>query len=148
MSQLFAAFGINAPLLIEQAVNFGILLAALTYLLYKPVMRTIDERRKMVAKGVEDAQEAAQTLARADGEAAKRVGAADGEAGEIVKRARSEASAERAKMLRDAEARAAAVAKDAEARALQTLQSARRESEKEIARLAVLAAEKVLRQKA
>lgn len=40
MDQLIQAFGIDAKLITVQIINFGILLAALTYFLYKPVLKT------------------------------------------------------------------------------------------------------------
>ena len=55
MGPLLQAFGIEGHLLIAQLVNFGVLFVALMYLLYKPVMKTLDERRIVIAKGVEDA---------------------------------------------------------------------------------------------
>ena len=144
MTALFDAFGIKGSLLLAQAVNFAIVLLALWYFLYKPIGKVLAERQQLVAKGVEDAEEAREKLAQADTEAASRVGAADVEAEGIVKSARSEAAEERAKMLRDAEARAVQVAKDADARAAETAARQRRESEKDIARLSILAAEKII----
>ena len=144
MQQLFAAFGVNLNLLIAQAVNFGVVLIALWYFLYRPVNAVLEKRRALVAKGVEDAKLAETKLAGADSEAQKRVRTAEGEAETIVSAAREAASAEKARLLREAEARAAVVAKDAEARAAETAARAQRESEQEIARLAVLAAEKVM----
>jgi len=64
MSDLFAAFGVNWKLLLVQAVNFGLLLSALTYFLYKPVLRMIDERREKVAEGVRTTQAALALGAR------------------------------------------------------------------------------------
>lgn len=148
MEQLFGAFGIDVKLLIAQAVNFGILFVALTYLLYKPVLKTLDERKAKVAKGVVDAEEAAQKLAEADTEATKRLQGAESEAEGIVAGARENAQSEKARILKEAEIRASAVAEDAEARAKESQAKALRESEQEISRLAVLAAEKVLREKA
>jgi len=49
--------------------------------------------------------------------------------------------------LKEAEARAAAVTKDAEVRASEIAARTRRESEQEVARLAILAAEKIIRTK-
>lgn len=147
MHDLFEAFGINWKLLIAQAVNFGIVLVALTYFLYKPVMKTLDERRKVVAKGVEDADVAAKKLEAADGEALSRVQNADKEAGEIVTAARSAANDEKTKIINDAEARAVAIASEARSRAIETAARAQRESEAEIARLAILASEKILKRK-
>lgn len=148
MEQLLDAFGIDWKLLLAQAVNFGVLLAVLTYLLYKPLLKTLDERAEKVAKGVRDAEEAATALATADEEAKGRVKAADTEAQSIVASARQSATAEKARIVQDAESRAKSIADDAEARAKETAAKALRESEQEVARLAVLAAEKVLRQKA
>ncbi len=148
MEQLFGAFGIDWKLLIAQAINFGVLLAALTYLLYKPVLKTLDERKEKVAQGVRDAAEAEQKLAEADTHVQTRLRNAEGEAEGIVASARETAQGEKARILKEAEARAADVAADAEARAQEASAKALRESEQEIARLAVLAAEKVLREKA
>lgn len=147
MQQLLSAFGINWMLLIAQAVNFGIVLIALWYFLYKPVLAMLAKRQEVVAKGVEDAKQAGELLAGADGEARSRVSAADVEAESIVSAARESANAEKARLLRDAEARAADVTRDAEARARETAAKAARESERDIARLAILAAEKILRAK-
>lgn len=144
MTALFAAFGIKGSLLLAQAVNFAVVLVALSYFLYKPINKVLAERQQLVAKGVEDANSAAEKLAGADAIATARVGEADKEADTIVKDARATATAERAKMLADAEARAAQVGADAEARATEEAAKTRRESEKEIARLAILAAEKVM----
>jgi F-type H+-transporting ATPase subunit b len=148
MQQLFAAFGVNWQLLLAQAVNFAIVLVALRYFLYTPVMTSLENRQKVVAKGVEDARLAGEKLAGADTEATHRISIADTKADELVKRARTEASETRTKMLQEAEERAAQVAKDAEARALETAARAKRDSEKDIARVAMLAAEKVMREKA
>ncbi len=145
MQQLFSAFGIRLDLLIAQAVNFGLVMLALWYFLYKPVMKTLDERQKKIAQGVHDADEAAEMLAHADDAAAERVQKAESEAEGIVTQAREAANAEKSRIISEAEARAEQVAKDAEARAAEEAQRARRESEKEIAKLAVLAAEKVLK---
>jgi F-type H+-transporting ATPase subunit b len=145
MEALFGAFGIDVKLLVAQAVNFGVLFVVLTYLLYKPVLRTLEERKEKVAQGVRDAEEAEKLLAGADAKASEKVAGAEKTAEEIVQAAREEAGSERTRLLREAEERAAGIATDAEARAKETEARALRESEKEIARLAILAAEKAMR---
>jgi F-type H+-transporting ATPase subunit b len=144
MAALLEAFGIKGSLLLAQLVNFGVLFIALSYLLYKPVMKTLDERRAKVAQGVLDAEEAAKKLASADEEATVTVQSAEKEAEGIVKSAREEAGSEKQRIVKEADARAASIAADAEARAKETAAKALRESEKEIARLAILAAEKAM----
>ncbi|HFC10846.1 MAG TPA: hypothetical protein ENJ75_01485 [Candidatus Kaiserbacteria bacterium] len=145
MDKLFAAFGVNTKLLIAQVVNFGILLAALTYFLYKPLMRSLEARQKVVTQGVEDAQRASEKLASADTVSAERVEKAENTAEQIVTNARDIAQTERVRLLKEAEERAEALTADAEARAKESIAKMQRESEKDIARLAVLAAEKAIR---
>ena len=147
MSQLFDAFGLQLPLLLAQVVNFGILMVALTYLLYKPVMKTLEERKQKIAAGVYAAQVAEEKALAADGLAAKVVQGAETEAEGIVGTARESAQIERTRIIKEAEVRAASVEKDAQARATEDAARVLRDSEKEIARLSVLAAEKVLRSK-
>lgn len=148
MESILDAFGIDWKMLLAQLVNYGILIAALTWLLYRPVLRMLDERREKIAQGVRDAERAAEAAANADVAAAAVVRTAETEAESIVTSARDMATNEKTRIVKEAEARAEQVAKDAEARAAETALRAQRESEKEVARLAVLAAEKVLRETA
>jgi len=145
MSQLFSAFGIDWRLIIAQAVNFAIVLVALRYFLYKPVLAMLAKREEMVAKSVADAERATALLAGADDEVVKRVKSADATAEEIVASAREEGNSEKQRLLKEAEARAAAVTKDAQERAKEAAARLARESEQDIARLAILAAEKILK---
>lgn len=145
MQQLISAFGIDWHLLIAQAVNFGIVLVALWYFLYKPVIEVLEKRKAAIARGVADAERAAQMLAGADQEVAQRVKAAGDEAERIVAAARLAAHDEKEHLVAEAEARATAITTDAEMRSKEIAARAERESEKEVARLAILAAEKILK---
>ena len=147
MSALFAAFGINWHLLVIQAVNFGLLLGALSYFLYKPVLKIIDDRRRMIADGVAKAAAADQKLDEAKIESESIVGGAAREAEGLVATARARAEERGNEIVKAAESRAAAALKDAHDRAEETKRQALKESEREIARAAVLAAEKILREK-
>ena len=147
MSDLFAAFGINWKLLLIQAVNFGLLLSVLTYFLYRPVLRIIDERQRKIAEGVATAKAAQKQLADAKEESEAIVGEAARNAETLVATARTGANERAVEIVKAAEARADAVLKDASARAEEAKRQALKESEREIARAAVLAAEKILREK-
>jgi F-type H+-transporting ATPase subunit b len=145
MNQLFSAFGIDWRLLIIQAVNFAVLLSALTYFLYRPITKMIDDRRAKIAEGVRMAEAADQRLADAKIEGEGMVGAAAREAEALVAAGRSRADEKGSEILHAAEARADAVMKDAALRAEEAKRTALQESEREIARVAMLAAEKILR---
>ncbi len=147
MSELFAAFGINWKLLIIQGINFAALLAILSYLLYEPVLRIIDERREKVAEGVRIAEAADAKLADAKRQGDEMVGTAARDAEQLVASARARADEKGSEIVKTAEARAHALMKDAEVRAEEAMRLALAESEKDIARAAMLAAEKILREK-
>ena len=147
MAQLFATFGINWKLLLIQAINFGILLFALTYFLYRPLMQVIDERRKKIAEGVRAAEAADDRLAAAKKEGEEIVGDGARQAEALISSARARADEKAAEIAQQAEAQAQAILKDAAARAEEAKRLALSQSEKEIARAAMLAAEKLLREK-
>lgn len=144
MEALFATFGIEWKLLLIQAVNFGIVLVVLSIFLFKPLMKVLEERKQVIAKGVKDAEHAARAKAESEAEAAGRVAIANKEAEAIVARAADEGKKEREAIVRAANERADLIRKDAELQAAEVKQTALRESEKEIARAAILAAEKLL----
>ncbi|HTR18797.1 MAG TPA: F0F1 ATP synthase subunit B [Candidatus Paceibacterota bacterium] len=148
MSALFSAFGVDWHLLLIQAVNFVLLLAALTYFLYRPILRIIDERREKVAEGVRLAQEANKRLEDAKAQGEGMVADASKEAEGLVAAARSRASEVTAESTKAAEAKASAILKEAQAHAEEAKRLAMQESSKEIARAAMLAAEKILKEHA
>ena len=147
MSALFAAFGIDWRLLLIQAINFALLISVLTYFLYKPVLRIIDERQRKIAEGVKTAEAAQKELADAKEEREGIVGGAAREAESMVAAARTRADERGTEIVKAAEARAAATLKDATERGEEAKRQALKESEREIARAAMLAAEKILREK-
>jgi F-type H+-transporting ATPase subunit b len=147
MNELFTAFGVDWRLLLIQAVNFGLLLFVLSYFLYKPVLRIIDERQKKIAESVKTAQEAAKRLEDAKRESEGIVGGAAREAESLVAQARNRAQERENEIVRAAEVRADALMKEAQQRAEEEKRQVLLESQREIARAAMLAAEKVLREK-
>jgi F-type H+-transporting ATPase subunit b len=148
MESLFAAFGIEWKLLLAQGVNFLILIAGLTYFLYKPVMKMLAERAEKIARGVADAEDAAKTKAAIESERADIVAAANHDATLIVSRAEDEGKRERGDIVKAAQERSDSMLRDARAQAAELERQALLKSEKEIARAAVLAAEKILREQA
>ncbi len=145
MNELLTAFGVNWKLLLVQGVNFALLLAVLSYFLYKPVLRMIDERRQKIAESVKTAEDAKRRLELAKTQSDKIVGDASKEAEVLVKAASSRAREREIEILKGAEARADGIISDAAARAEEAKRQAIKESEREIARAAMLAAEKILR---
>jgi F-type H+-transporting ATPase subunit b len=147
MGALFSAFGVDWHLLLIQAVNFALLLVALTYFLYRPILKIIDERREKVAEGVRLAQQADQKLVDAKAQGDMMVADAAKEAEGLVATARVRATETATEAARAAQAKGDAILKEAQAHAEEAKRLVMQESEREIARAAMLAAEKILREK-
>lgn len=64
-----AALGLNAGYLLAQIINFAIIFGALTLLLWRPIVNMLDARAAKIAKGLEDAQVAANARLNAEAEA-------------------------------------------------------------------------------
>ena len=64
--ELIKNFGIDPKLLAAQVVNFLIVLFLLKRFLYKPVLTVLEDRRKMVQQGMENAQKAKELLEKTE----------------------------------------------------------------------------------
>ncbi len=138
--------GIDVPSLVAFLINFFILLGLLTLVLYKPVIRMLDQRSAKIKESLEQAERMKQESVRAE-EAVK----AEMEAGRREGQALINQAAQTAEKLKEearAEARQKAEALIAKARI--EIDREREESvnqlRQEFADLAILAAEKVIGQ--
>lgn len=91
--------GISLGLLVSQMVNFGLLAAILYLLLYKPVLRVLQERRERIAKAMADADAARESAARAQLEYDRQVVEAKRKAQEIISQASQKAELVRAEIV-------------------------------------------------
>ncbi|HTW97098.1 MAG TPA: F0F1 ATP synthase subunit B [Candidatus Methylomirabilis sp.] len=89
--KIFSAFGLDIKILIAQLINFGILLFILWKFAYKPMFKILDDRKKKIETGIENAAQAEEKLR---------------EMGEKEKKVLHEAKKEAAKILDDARAMA------------------------------------------
>jgi len=72
-NELLNQLGINWKLLLSQAANFFILLALLTFLVYKPVIKIIKARSAKIKEGLDKAEEASVRLNEVDAIGKKRI---------------------------------------------------------------------------
>lgn len=99
---ILQTFGVDPLLLAAQIVNFLIVLWLLKRFAYKPIFEVLEKRRKKVAEGVMDAEQAGKALEKALEEEQKILKHAQAEAQELI----SNAQKQTADMLTDAEAQA------------------------------------------
>jgi len=141
-----AALGINGAFLLAQIVNFFILLFLLKKFVFPPIVNMLDERKRRIAEGLaaadvarreaeEERQRLMAQLEAERAEAQRRVAAASAQAEkikeEILAEARREAEQIRTNAVLEAEAEK---------------QRILAEAHKQIAELAILAAERVVRE--
>jgi F-type H+-transporting ATPase subunit b len=143
MLQVLTTFGIDWRLLLINAVNFGLLLLALWYFLYTPILNMLEQRRQKVARGVEDARAAAREREEIEASRGDMLASAGKEADEIVVAARAAGTKKERELLLRAEASAAAVLREAQAQAHEEKARAIAESKQEVAKLIVLGMEKL-----
>jgi len=84
-NELLNQLGINWKLFVSQAVNFFILLAVLTFFVYKPLMKVIKERNQKIKTGLEKAEEADTRLKNIDNIGKERIKEAEQKGIEIIK---------------------------------------------------------------
>lgn len=114
------ALGINVGYLIIQILSFIILMLALKGWLYGPIINVLEERKARIAKGLEDARQAAIARDNADAEAKK-----------ILDAARAEAASTRQEAAVQAEETAKGIVAKAEDEAKGVVAAAHAEAEEE-----------------
>lgn len=147
MESLIHAFGIDAKLIVVQIINFTVLAGILTYLLYKPVLKMLADREAKIKQGLEDAKLAGEAREKAEDERKEIVGAAHQEAEAVAARSAASAKEKAEEIMADANGRAEGVIKTAMEQGENIRTEALKKSETEIAKMAVLAAEAVLKEK-
>ncbi|MDD4635975.1 MAG: F0F1 ATP synthase subunit B [Dehalococcoidales bacterium] len=136
--------GINIPLLISQAVSFGILFFILYKVGFKKFLKTMDERSMRIKESLEAGEKAKLEAAQAEEEVAKRIEAANLEGQKIVDRAVQTAEEIRKKAEQDARKQADAIIVKAQAEIAREKEAALVELRKEVADLAVVVAGKAI----
>lgn len=134
MSALFSALGISGKLLLAQAVNFGIVLVVLTFVLFRPLIRLIDERKKKIELGLHSAEIAEERLRDIERERIEKLADADKNALRIIADAEKSGAERQSKIVANAELKAEDMLKSslqiAERRKQEELDRLSRESEK------------------
>lgn len=144
MEQILHAFGIDGRLIIIQIINFAILAGALWYFLYTPVLKLLNEREAKIKKGIEDAQKAEVSLTEAEYKKNELIHGARKEAVAIVQQGVSHGEEKQRSIIDEANQKIARQIAQATLDAEQIKENARKESDAEITKLAILGAEKIL----
>lgn len=137
-------FGVSLPTLIAQMVNFCLVAMALYYFAIKPVTKTLDERQKKIADGLQYAEEMKVQLAEAERERAAKVQQAAEEAQRILTEAREQSQELIEKKTQEAATQAESMIRKASEATQLERQKMLSDVRKEVARLVVATSSKVL----
>lgn len=117
--EIIQTLGIDVTLLLAQMLNFGILVAVLAFLVYKPLLKLIDERRESIRKSMEDADKISRQREEMDQARRAEMTKIEKEAAKLLEQAKADVSAAKDQMV----AQARKEADDALARGKQQLQA-------------------------
>ena len=138
------ALGIDLPGLITQVVSFVILFALLYWLLYKPVLRLLDQRSNRIKESLETAERVRQEAAQSQEEMQGQLEAARAEGQQLIAQAKEVADRFREEELAKAREGIAAERARAEANIWRERDAAIEELRREFAGLAITAAQRVI----
>ena len=146
MEEIITVFGVNWKLLLIQLVNFILLLALLYKFLYKPVLKMVDIRRAKIENAIKDSERMEKELGQAEAEKARILREATQKGDDLILAAKKHAEASEIIIMKDAHRKAVHLLNEAERRTLREREEMVQKVEREVARMAVLSAEKILRQ--
>lgn len=139
-----AALGINLGFLLFQIFNFVILMTLLYAWAYKPIVKALENRKQIIAQGMEDAHIAAEARANAEEEAREIIAKAQAEASEKVREASERAEGAAKDILAQAEEDAAKARENALAEAQQERDRILADMRGQVAALAMAAAQRLI----
>lgn len=136
--------GINLGFFLFQVFNFAILVILLYALAYKPILNMLENRKKKIAQGIEDARIAADARANAEKEAQEIITKAQAEAAQKIREATDRADKIAQEIQAKADAEAAKIREEALASVTEERDQILADMRGQIAALAIAAANKLI----
>lgn len=106
MAELLSQLGINFKLLLSQGVNFLVVLAVLTFLVYKPLLKILHERKEKIEFGLRGAKEAEKKLQEIEKIKIEKLREGEEQAFNIIKEAEEKAGKREGEIINDANKKA------------------------------------------
>lgn len=141
---LLGGLGVNLYAFLSQLVSFVLVVVALGYLGLPVIQRTLEQRRKLIQEGVENAARAKNDLLEATTRAEQILQEARIKSQEIINQASKVAEKEAQRIYEEAQTRAAQIEQQQVARIQQEAARARAELSRLVVNLSINAAGKVI----
>ncbi len=147
MQELINSFGIDWKMFTAEVVNFLVVIAILYFFVFKKIFVNLDKRKKIIADGIKKSELAEETLQKAEKEKGWIITEARAKASNKINEAVNTAKEKQDKILEEAKNKANEIIEDGKRLGEKQKKSIISEADKEIAKLAILSAEKVLAEK-
>lgn len=138
--------GIDFKVMLAQIINFGILIAVLTKLLYRPILNMLEQRRKRIEDSLKKAEEIDRRVAKMEEEVSHKRAQSKAEAATIVGEAKSSAEKNREEILLAAATESDRVKSAAREQIEIERQAMHEETKRRVGKLALLLVTKSLQQ--
>jgi len=138
------SIGVDVKILIAQVVNFFILFAVLSWVLYKPILKILDERKKKIESSLKTAEETQKKSEKLNLDIDEKLSIAKKEALEIINNAKSESEKIKLEITNSANKEAEFLMKKAEQRILEQKAELKKELRAETAQLVIETTQKIL----
>jgi F-type H+-transporting ATPase subunit b len=143
--EILHVFGIHWKLLLAQVVNFSIALFVLYRFVYRPIFKILAEREAMIHKGLDDAKQAEADRKDAQTGRDEILLAARQEGGRLADELHKKGVEEERRIVREANDKSMTILAEAQLRAKEEHAYMLKKGEEDMAKMAILAAEKILR---
>ncbi|MCR4280535.1 MAG: F0F1 ATP synthase subunit B [Candidatus Komeilibacteria bacterium] len=142
--EILDLFGVDWKLMLAQLINFGIVAFVLWRWALRPLMKTMDERKSYIEKGIADAQTATDSLQQAKVEAQSVITIGQKEAGAIIAEAKKLSEDKRQASLEQTKVEVQTLVKQAKEQIQQEKKVMLDEAKSELMELVAMAAEKIV----
>lgn len=141
---LLGTFGVNWKLFLAQLVNFSVVLFILWKWVFTPAMTALENRRKAIERGLDDAEKAGMARQNAEREREAAILAAREEARRILEEAQAGSERARKEAVEAARREVAEVVAQGKAKLAEEKEAAVLAAKAELAELVIASTEKVL----
>ncbi len=136
MQSLVQNFGIDWKVLASQVFNFLVIFGVITFLVYKPLAKSVAERRKKIQEGLDKEEEASRRLVEINTLESKTLKKAEDQAVDLIAKAERRAKEQEAKILKEADEREQEMKKKSLEAIAEAKERSMKEAESELASLA------------
>jgi len=142
--EILSSLGIDPAVMLAQAINFFVLLAILSFLVYRPILKLLDKRKERISKAEEHAQLVEDKLARAEELVQKELKNAQQKASEIIAASKESATAQGTELIENAKNKVSKIVEEGRTVIAKERNDAAQQIQNEVSRIVILATEKLL----